>query len=172
VVLLSTRSPLYRSNGSQSVMTAIIPVNLVTTAGPIGSSHARIDFEFKYVQGKANGAADAISRKKTKLIQPPWESLRMDKTKAILPLLTIITIQYDAHMISQLKTEYLQDSEFVKHFQTLKAPYTLRDGCLYPDGRFCVPDGSLRGISQHDHQDAVTAGHRGATKTIKTQQNH
>jgi hypothetical protein len=75
-------------------------------------------------------------------------------------------------MISQLKTEYLQDSEFAKYFQTLKAPYTLRDERLYRDGRFCVPSGSLRGILLHDHQDAVTAGHRGANKPIKTQQNH
>jgi RNase H-like domain found in reverse transcriptase len=45
------------------------------------------DFEFKYVQGKANGAADALSRKKkTKQIQPTWESLRMDKWKGTLPL--------------------------------------------------------------------------------------
>jgi hypothetical protein len=28
------------------------------------------DFEFKYVQGKVNGAADALSRKETKQIQP------------------------------------------------------------------------------------------------------
>jgi hypothetical protein len=70
------------------------------------------DFEFKYVQGKANGAADAISRKETKKIQPTWESLRMDKWKAILPLLTISTDQHDKHMISKLMTEYHQDSEF------------------------------------------------------------
>jgi hypothetical protein len=44
------------------------------------------DFEFKYVQGKANGAADALSRKETKQIQPTWESLRMDKWKGNLPL--------------------------------------------------------------------------------------
>jgi hypothetical protein len=62
------------------------------------------DFEFKYVQGKANGAADALSRKETKQIQPTWESLRMDKLKAAIPLLTIRTVQYDTHMISQLMT--------------------------------------------------------------------
>jgi hypothetical protein len=94
----------------------------------------------------------------------------MDKWKASLPLLTISTVQYDTHMISQLMTEYLQDSEFAKQFQSPKAPYALRNGRLYRDGRFCVPNGSLRGILLHDHHEAVTAGHRGATKTIKTLQ--
>jgi Integrase zinc binding domain len=125
------------------------------------------DFEFKYVQGISNGAADALSRKETQQIQPTWESLRMDKWKATLPFLTISTTQYDTHMISQLMTEYLQDSEFAKQFQSPKAPYGLRDGPLYDDDRFCVPNGSLRGILLHDHHDAVTAGHRGSTKTIK-----
>jgi hypothetical protein len=41
--------------------------------------------------------------------------------KATLPLLTISTVQYDTHMISQLMTECLQDSEFAKQFQSLKA---------------------------------------------------
>jgi hypothetical protein len=128
------------------------------------------DFEFKYLQGKANGAADALSRKETKQIQPTWDSLRMDKWKATLPLLTIDIVQYDTHMISQLLTEYLQDSKFAKQFQSPKAPYAIRDGRLYRDGPFCVPNGSLRGILLHDHHDAVTASHRGATKTIKTLQ--
>jgi hypothetical protein len=43
------------------------------------------EFEFKYVQGNANGAANALSRKETKQMQPTWESLRMDKWKATLP---------------------------------------------------------------------------------------
>jgi Integrase zinc binding domain len=73
-------------------------------------------------------------------------------------------------MISQLMTEYLQDSEFAEHFQSPEAPYTLRDGRLYRDGRFSVLNGSLPGLVQH-HHDAVTAGHRGATKTLKTSQN-
>jgi hypothetical protein len=47
------------------------------------------DIEVKYVQGKANGAVDALSRKETKQIQPTWEYLRMDKWKATLPLLAI-----------------------------------------------------------------------------------
>jgi Integrase zinc binding domain len=71
-------------------------------------------------------------------------------------------------MISQLVTEYLQDSEFAKQFQSRKAPYASRDGPLYCDGRFTVPNGSQRGIFLHDHHDAVTAGLRGAIKTIKT----
>jgi RNase H-like domain found in reverse transcriptase len=94
------------------------------------------DFEFKYVQGKANVAADAISRKETKQIQPTWESLRMDKWKSTLPLLTISTDQYDTHMISKLMTEYLQDSEFATQFQSPKAPNAFRDGHVYHDGRF------------------------------------
>jgi hypothetical protein len=95
----------------------------------------------------------------------------VEKWKAILPLLTITTVQYDTRVISQLTIEYLQDSEFVKQFKSPKAPYTLRDGRLYRDVRSCVPNGSLRGILLHDHHAAVTAGHRGATKTIKTLQN-
>jgi Integrase zinc binding domain len=128
------------------------------------------DFEFKYRQGKANDAADALSRKETKQIQPTRESSRTDEWKATLPISTISTVQYDTHMISQLMTEYLQDSEFAKQFQSPKALYALRDGCSNRDGRFCVPNGSLRGILLHDHHDAATAGHRGATKTIRTLQ--
>jgi hypothetical protein len=124
----------------------------------------------RYVQGKANGAADALSRKETKQIQPTWDSLRMDKWKATLPLLKISTVQYDTHMISQLLTEYLQDSEFAKQFQSPKAPYAIRDGRFYRHCLFCVPNCSLRGILLRDHHDAVTAGHRGATKAIKTLQ--
>jgi hypothetical protein len=47
------------------------------------------EFEFKYIQGNANGAANALSRKETKQMQPTWESLRMDTNrqlwKATLP---------------------------------------------------------------------------------------
>jgi hypothetical protein len=56
-----------------------------------------VDFEFQYVQDKANGAADALSRKETNQIQPTWESLRKDKWNVNLPLLTISTVQYDTH---------------------------------------------------------------------------
>jgi hypothetical protein len=83
----------------------------------------------------------------------------MYKWKATLPLLTISTVQYDTHMISESTAEYLQDSEFAKQFQSPKAPYALRDGRLYRDGRFCVG------------HDAVSAGRLGATKKIKTLQN-
>jgi hypothetical protein len=83
----------------------------------------------------------------------------MYKWKATLPLLTISTVQYDTHMISESTAEYLQDSEFAKQFQSPKASYALRDGRLYRDRRFCVG------------HDAVSAGRRGATMTIKTLQN-
>jgi hypothetical protein len=86
-------------------------------------------------------------------------------------ILTISAVQYDTDMMSQLLTEYLQDSEFAKHFETPKAPYTLRDGHFYRDCRFCVLNGSLRGVFLHDHHNAVAAGHRGAFKTIKALQN-
>jgi hypothetical protein len=74
-------------------------------------------------------------------------------------------------MISQFKTEHLQDLGFVKHFQSPKAPYTLLDGRLYHYGRFCVPNVSLHGILLHDRHNAVTASYRGAAKTFKTLQN-
>jgi hypothetical protein len=100
--------------------------------------------------------------------QPTWESLRMDKWKATLPLLTISIVQYDTHMTSQSLTEYPQDYAFAKHFQTPKAPYTLRARGLYREVRFHVPSGSLRGILLHKNHNAVTASYRGATKAIKT----
>jgi Integrase zinc binding domain len=58
-----------------------------------------------------------------------------------------------------------------ERFQRPKDPYALRDGRSYRDVCFCVQNGSLQGILLHDHHDAVTAGHQGATKTIETLQN-
>jgi hypothetical protein len=106
-------------------------------------------------------------------IEPTWEYLRKNKWIAILLLLTICTVKYDTRINSQLITEYLQDSEFERRrqVQTPNAPYALRYGRLYRDGRFCVLNGYLRGILLLDHHDAVTAGHRRGTKTIKKLQN-
>jgi hypothetical protein len=49
---------------------------------------------------------------------------------------------------------------FAKHFQTPKSPHTLRGGRINRGGRFCVPNGSLRGILLHDHHGIVTAGNQ------------
>jgi hypothetical protein len=46
------------------------------------------------------------------------------KGKPLLPLLTIITVQYDTHMI--FPVDYLRGVEFANQFQTPKASYTLR----------------------------------------------
>jgi RNase H-like domain found in reverse transcriptase len=69
-----------------TVLTDYNPLRHLQTQSMLSRRQARwvlamqeFDFEFKCVQGKANGAADALLRKETKQIQPTWESLRMGK---------------------------------------------------------------------------------------------
>jgi GNAT superfamily N-acetyltransferase len=138
------------------------------------------DFDWEYVTGKSNGAADALSRQEELRLPATWESLQQLKPKALYTLslvdyeqqtsLNLATINaisvVKPKLVSDLREAYVTDTEFSALFANPEPPYQIRDECLFKGDALCIPKGTLRDIILHDHHDAVSAGHRGVAKTL------
>jgi transposase InsO family protein len=138
------------------------------------------DFDWEYVTGKSNGAADALSRQEELRLPATWESLQQLKPKALYTLslmdnksqasLDVAAINaisvIKPRLVSNLCETYATDTDFSVLFANPVAPYHIKDECLFKGDVLCIPKGTLRDIILHDHHDAVSAGHRGITKTL------
>jgi RNase H-like domain found in reverse transcriptase len=103
------------------------------------------DFDWEYVTGKSNGAADALSRQEELRLPATWESLQQLKPNALyilslvdyeqqtsLNLATINTISVvKPKLVSDLREAYVTDTEFSALFANPEPPYQIRDECLF-----------------------------------------
>jgi transposase InsO family protein len=126
------------------------------------------DFDWEYVTGPSNRAADSLSRQNFPPVHATWDNLH-DIAKSVP---TDDAIRLNTHMIvesmdvTDLASQYSSDPEFKDSFQNPQPPFRRRDGRLYNGNLLCLPMGELRDTVLHDHHDAVASGHRGIAKTI------
>jgi hypothetical protein len=98
------------------------------------------DFDWEYVTGKSNGAADALSRQEELRLPATWECLPQLKPKALYTLslvdyeqqtsLNLATINVISvvkpKLVSDLREAFVTDTEFSALFAHPEPPYQIR----------------------------------------------
>lgn len=149
---------------------------------------ANYHFEIRYIQGPKNVVADCLSRKDIEA--PTAQVLDSAHLKSVLRLnrvLISVEISPDPTHLTQLQSEYRQDSHFAQIYRILRREeevvppklqsqldkYTLVDDLLYyqispaDDLRLCIPEGLSRRMLLQNVHDSNAGGHRGAEKTYE-----
>jgi GNAT superfamily N-acetyltransferase len=130
-------------------------------------------FDWEYVSGASNRAADALSRQDVDPIHYTWGSLNLhndpSKPQNVISNGSInAMVIVNSEMIDQLLSQSAEYPNFASLFANPTGSYRVKDGRLFKDHMLCVPRGPLRDTFMHDHYDAAVSGHRGFAKTLSS----
>ena len=122
------------------------------------------NYEIKYIKGKTNIVADALSRK--------GKSEQNKSVDTIRKLLVMTKVNVSKDTLSKLEKEYFEDEYFKSIWIEPKQPYSRKGSRLYFENRLCIPKGTVRDIILHDNHESLHGGHRGISKTISLIKRH
>ena len=125
------------------------------------------DFVIKPIKGKANRAADGLSRQSSgdrTNYEYPKDLLVKFKRKSFKVNL-LRTVFTKSKFKETLIQAYPTDKEFKNMYENPKGRFTKDQGLLFYDLRLCVPNISLRNDLLHDFHALACAGHLGEKKT-------
>ena len=130
-------------------------------------------FDWEYVSGASNRAADALSRQDVDPIHSTWGSLNLyndaSKPQNVISKGSInAMVIVNSETIDQLPSQYADDPDFASLFANPAGSYRVKEGRLFKDNMLCVPRGPLRDTILHDHHDAAVSDHRGFAKTLSS----
>jgi hypothetical protein len=134
---------------------------------------AEYDYTIKYLAGKWNVVADALSRRASgRSSLYTGEDEESDACPLLVGALSVSQILHHDDVLGDLVTDYMADAGLRQEYiQPQK--YQKVGGLFYDiDGKLVVPDGQLRLVLLDDAHDAVITGHLGTDKTYSTLRRH
>jgi nicotinic acid phosphoribosyltransferase len=97
-----------------------------------------VDFQIKYIKGKTNFVADALSRKIKNTLKPEQQNKDLLESLVQKTFLSAISqIHFKSKDLEALTNEYSRDPDFKELLQTAQQvlPYRLQNGLLYRDNK-------------------------------------
>ncbi|VFQ91763.1 unnamed protein product [Cuscuta campestris] len=120
-------------------------------------------FRIEYKPGRANAAADALSRK-------------FEDDAAAATFMEIS--QPLADVLTQIRHENTTQADLLRLHEAhrgglLQPPYTVEDGLLFYNRRMCIGAAStLRAVLLREYHDSLSGGHAGVTRTFQRLASH
>jgi Integrase zinc binding domain len=164
--MLSSESKLCSQNGPKTITISTEPEKLSRRQARWLLFLQEFDVNYVHIPGRSNQAADALFRSQAASRPPTWDDVNPPQNGHSAIVAAMSVLRSDA--LTEVKSAYRTDPDFISHCEHPKAPYVLRDGLLFRYHALCIPSGPLRDVILHDHHDAPVAGHSGVQKTIRS----